>query len=169
MRGWVLLWQIVPYRIAFRPLLVGATAVSIAFTAAWMWRAHPYQNVYFNDLAGKNLRTRFELDYWGLANRRGLEHVLSVDKSPIVQVRNDAVTPLYFAFNIIDGPGRARLRYSPGGPTPDYIFTNYRFARPTDDTDQSDTRYAKDYDPFYRVEVDGEAILAVFRHKSLAR
>ncbi|MCX7365007.1 MAG: hypothetical protein NTV97_24680 [Alphaproteobacteria bacterium] len=168
-KGWVVLWQIVPYRIALRPLLVGMTAVSIAFTAAWMWRAHPYQNVYFNDLAGKNLRTRFEMDYWGLANRRALEHILSVDKSPIVHVLNDAVTPVYFAFNIIDAAGRARLRYSSDGQTPDYIVTNYRFSRPTDNTDQSDTRYAKDYDPFYRVEVDGEAILAVFRHKSLAR
>lgn len=169
MRGWVMLWQVVSYRIAVRPLLGAATAVSIAFTVAWMWRAHPYQNVYFNDLAGKNLRTRFELDYWGLANRRALEHILSIDKSPIVYVRNDAVTPVYFAFNIIDAAGRARLRYSPGGQTPDYIVTNYRFARPTDDTDQSDTRYARDYDPFYRIDVDGESILAVFRHKSLAR
>ena len=168
-KGWVILWQVVRYRLALRPLLGVATAVSIAFTVAWMWRAHPYQNVYFNDLAGKNLRTRFELDYWGLANRRALEHVLGVDKSPIVYVRNDAVTPLYFGFNIIDSAGRARLRYSSGGDTQDYVFSNYRFARPTDNTDQSDARYAKDYDPFYRIEVDGETILSVYRRKHVAR
>ena len=168
-KGWVMLWQVVPCRIALRPLLGAVTAVSIAFTVAWMWRAHPYQNVYFNDLAGRNLRTRFELDYWGLANRRALEHILSIDKNPIVHVRSDAVTSVYFAFNMIDAAGRARLRYSTGGQTPDYVVTNYRFTRPLDDTDQSDTRYAKDYDPFYRIEVDGESILAVFRHKSLGR
>ena len=32
-----------------------------------MIRDHPYQNVYFNLLAGSDKRHRFELDYWGLS------------------------------------------------------------------------------------------------------
>lgn len=35
-----------------------------------MVKDHPHQNVYFNFFAGKNIETKFELDYWGLSNKQ---------------------------------------------------------------------------------------------------
>ena len=53
---------------------------------------HPYQNVYFNRLAGKDMqmiKQRFDLDYWGLAYREGLAYILSVDDRETIPVYAD--------------------------------------------------------------------------------
>jgi hypothetical protein len=41
-----------------------------------MIRIHPYQNVYFNDFAGKNIAENFEIDYWGVSYKEGLDFIL---------------------------------------------------------------------------------------------
>ena len=44
-----------------------------------MIKDHPHQNVYFNFFVGKNTHQKFEVDYWGLANKQALELLLSED------------------------------------------------------------------------------------------
>ena len=41
-----------------------------------MIKIHPYQNVYFNFLAGKKIEGKFETDYWALSNKQALEYIL---------------------------------------------------------------------------------------------
>ncbi len=56
--------------------------IGILPTASWMVKYHPYQNVYFNRLAGADMKTiqqRFPLDYWGLAYQKGVQAILSMD------------------------------------------------------------------------------------------
>ena len=64
-------------------------AGNVAAIAAFMVRAHPYQHVYFNGLAGgpRGARFQFDTDYWGLSYRRGLEDIVRRDA--------DAVIPVY--------------------------------------------------------------------------
>ena len=159
-RGWVSLWStdLVTTR---RSLLAVVTAISVVHTAVWMWKAHPFQNVYFNTLAGTDLRSRYELDYWGLANRKALEYTLRNDHSEVIYVRADSLTPLLTAFYMIDAQDRKRLRYSDDRNLSDYLVTNYRLVK-----DPEDAKYAKDYDLFYQIRVDDEVILSVFRRKS---
>jgi hypothetical protein len=159
-RGWVslrgddLVWT-------FRRSLLGVvTVISIVHTAVWMWKAHPFQNVYFNTFAGTGLRSRYELDYWGLANRKALEYILKSDHSEVINVRADSFTPLSLTFDMIDARDKNRLRYSHDRNLSRYVITNYRLV-----TDPDDAKYAKDYDLFYQIRVDDEAILSVFRRK----
>jgi len=59
-----------------RVLLALMGALCLGQISWVMIRYHPLQNVYFNRLAGANLgeiRRRFEMDYWGLSQRRALE------------------------------------------------------------------------------------------------
>ena len=54
-----------------------------------MIRLHPFENVYFNFLAGENLsavQKRFELDYWGLSSRSALEYVVANDHSDTIKI-----------------------------------------------------------------------------------
>ena len=46
-----------------------------------MVREHPHQHVYFNALAGdrETIKDRFEVDYWGVCYRAGLEALLEHD------------------------------------------------------------------------------------------
>jgi hypothetical protein len=166
-RGWVLLWgkevslwgkDLGTIR---KLTLVVVTAISVVHIAAWMWKVHPFQNVYFNTLAGSDLRSRYQLDYWGLADRKALEYILDNDKSEVIYVRADSWTPLSVAFNMIDEQDRRRLRLSDGDRgLARYALTNYQGVK-----DPDDAKYAKDYDLFYQIQVDNEIILSVFQRK----
>jgi len=156
-KGWVSLWSNDWVWSVRKSLLAAVTAISLIYTAAWMWKVHPFQNVYFNIFAGTNLRSRYDLDYWGLANRKALEYILKNDHSETIDVRG-IHTPVREAFNMIDEPDKKRLRY--GQEPTRYIVTSYR-----QEKDLDDTKYAEDYDLFYQIKVDDEIILSVFRRK----
>jgi hypothetical protein len=66
-----------------------------------------------NILAGSgDLRTRYELDYWGLANRKALEFILGNDDREVISVRADSFTSLGTALYMIDIGQRDRLKVS---------------------------------------------------------
>lgn len=99
----LLLQHRLPSRLA-GGLLAAALLAGLLPTAAWMAANHPYQNLFFNRLAGPDMRTiqqRFMLDYWGLTYREGLRYILENDPSPSIPVfvetsagqRNAAIFP----------------------------------------------------------------------------
>ena len=51
-----------------------------------MIKDHPHQNVYFNFIPGKNIQTKFELDYWGLSNKQALEYILKNDSNNVIKI-----------------------------------------------------------------------------------
>ena len=64
-------------------------ASSLICTFRVMVRYHPYQNVYFNVLAGrdmKDIKKNFELDYWGLSYREALEYIVKNDKNKSIKI-----------------------------------------------------------------------------------
>jgi hypothetical protein len=125
-----------------------------------MWKAHPFQNVYFNAFAGTGLRSRYDLDYWGLANRKALKYILKNDNSEVIYVRADSSTRLSVASFMLDTRDKKRLRYSDDRNLSRYVITNYRQVK-----DPDDAKYANDYDPFYQIQVGNEVILSIFRRK----
>jgi len=159
-RGWHCLWTDGNSPTIRRPLLVGATAISIASTGFWMWQAHPFENVYFNMLAGRDLKNRFDLDYFGMANRKALEYIVAHDQSAQIEVTADSFTLVFAAFKMINADDRKRLRISDDRTRPHYLFNNYYLQR-----DRDDSKYDKDYVLFYQISVGGEVILSVFRSK----
>jgi len=91
-----------------------------------MVRNHPYQHLYFNKLAGKNMkevRKKYELDYWGLAFLEGFKHLL--DKSKEEKVFFSARKTVYLLSALfLDDELRNRLYYCPGKRH--NYFTNFR-------------------------------------------
>lgn len=132
-RGWEYLHQMVA-RIRFSPFFQRGFAGSLLGlifipVVVWMIASHPYQNVYFNCLAGRDMQTikmRFDLDYWGLAYREGLEALLKLDAGKQIKVyadtpagvRNAAIltTSEEHRLQFVDDPGEA-----------DYFIGNYRW------------------------------------------
>ena len=57
-------------------------------TGAFMVEAHPHEHVFFNMLVGglRGARFRYEMDYWGLSYRRGLEAIVKHDADPAITV-----------------------------------------------------------------------------------
>ena len=54
-----------------------SSGVQITFS---MIKHHPFQNVYFNMLAGKEIEKKFEMDYWGLSNKQALDYILKMER-----------------------------------------------------------------------------------------
>jgi Dolichyl-phosphate-mannose-protein mannosyltransferase len=139
----------------WRWAVVAAVVLSFASTAYTMVRHHPYQNLYFNRLAGpsmQSIKSRFELDYWGLTYRKGLEYVLAQHPGgrPVVSVANAAgVVPVL----LLPPEDRARLLFAGQPADADYFITNYRW-------------HPQDYrlsGEVFSVWYDDAKILSVFR------
>ena len=100
-------------------------ASSMIMTAHWMVAAHPMQNVYFNWLAGYHWKDRWEVDYWGLANRQALQLIADVDSRPLIRVWPGSNMPLYYALKMLPEKDRNRLAIISDESQADYIVTNY--------------------------------------------
>jgi hypothetical protein len=143
--------------------LAGVTAVTLLQTGVWMARAHPFENVYFNVLAGRNWKDRFDVDYFGMANRQALEYIAAHDRRPRITVGADSFTLVFAAIRTL--PPQDRVRFGIGEPGQpgqrvDYLFDNfYRMPH------EGPPRDPKAYEPFHEVRVDGELILSVFKKK----
>jgi hypothetical protein len=120
------------FRPALPVFLVGC-AVPLLATAWAMVRDHPYQNIYFNYLAGPDMQTikgRFEMDYWGLSCREGLERLLAADPSPEITVYADGeCAPPWDIVLILTPEQRARLRYVDRPEEAKYLLSHYRHRR----------------------------------------
>ncbi len=134
------------------PLLIGA---ALGGTLVTMIKLHPYQNVYFNPLAGPDMqavKARFELDYWGLSYRKGLEYILEHDPSPTISVVV-ANYPGFLNSRILPPDQRKRLRYTDRLEDSDYFLGNYR-------------EHKEDYplpNEFFSLKLDEAKILVVHK------
>ena len=141
-----------------RRLLWGALLLCCTYNGYWMWASHPLQNVYFNFMAGNDWKRKFELDYWGLANREALQFILDNDNSPVITIRADSQTPLEHTLLILDRKDRDRIAILPVESTPLYLLTNYRQSRNSNVLSPPDNHTL-----FYQKQIGGEAILSVFK------
>ena len=157
-KGWVVAWNPGGAAMFTRIALGAVTFISVSGSAVWMWRAHPVENVYFNALAGHGLRNRYELDYWGVGNRKALEYILAHDRSPRIHVWADSWTPVEYSFLMLNPDDRNRLKKSMDKAYPSYVLTNYRLARKS-----GDSKYGRGYELFYQLKVDEEVVLSVYK------
>jgi len=159
-KGLVFLWYSQQNNKFIKLALAVVTTTFFMYIGLWMWNAHPMQNVYFNALAGRNIKERYEMDYWGLGNRLALERILKHDKSPIITVWAESFTPLKNSFYMIAPEDRVRLRYANDKRQPYYILNNYRL-----DKNKDDSKYNKEFDLFYQLIIGEEIVLSVFKFK----
>jgi hypothetical protein len=94
-----------------------------------MGRDHPYEQVYFNSVAKnvyKPIRKYFDMDYWGLTYRKGLEKILAADKSQNIPITTEQY-PGQLNLQIIPKEARERINYVYGGPeTANYYLSGFR-------------------------------------------
>jgi len=132
-----------------------ATIAGLLDPLGFMLRYHPNQNVYFNLLAGETMRevkAKYELDYWGVSYRQGLEFILENDPSPEIRVAV-ANSPGRINAAILTEAQRKRLVFVREPEEAQYFLTNYRYhPRPYDYKDE-----------VFSVKIKDASILSVFR------
>ena len=102
-------------------ILIILFLVHIAFI---MIKDHPHQNVYFNFLAGKNIQTKFELDYWGLSNKQALEYILKNDSKNVIRIGSAGPISIENSKQILSSLEKNRISISKNLES-DYIIDNY--------------------------------------------
>jgi hypothetical protein len=110
------------------PVFLVLCALPVAATGWEMVRTHPYQNVWFNSLAGPDMQTiksRYEMDYWGLSCRAGLEKLLDLDRSEVVTIYAET-TPVSDSAVMLTPEQRARIRFTQNLAEADYYLSHYR-------------------------------------------
>lgn len=151
---WMWLKQKFSHRLAFASAVIGL-AVGILPVMGWMVTNHPYQNVYFNRLAGQEMTTvqqRFMLDYWGLAYREGIEAVLETDRAQQINIFMETIIGQR-TIAILPPQEAARVHVVNDLKDADYFIGNYYLT--------SEPYPFKD--EIYHVTVGNAKILSVFR------
>ncbi len=126
-------------------------AWSLIGTAQFMIKNHPFQNVYFNSIAGKDITNNFDLDYWGLSYRQALEYILRNDAEKILKVYA-LNRPGEINVDILPPEQRNRLEYV-DLKNAKYFLSNYRGHK-------SEYPYENE---FYSIHVDGTKIMVVYK------
>lgn len=124
--------------------------VSMGSVCYFIWRSHPHQYVYFNEVIGgiAGARGLFDLDYWGVSFRRGLEHIAQRDDRSHI--------PVFLAFGVkgaVDVLKAQDRRFVPVDKPEqaDYILSNFRWQE-----------NEPPYPVIFTLAVDDVAILRVY-------
>lgn len=162
LRGWVSLfkWQANRHPFAWLALVGLSTLLIFLSISVWMIHAHPFQNVYFNVLAGRDVKTKFDVDYWGLSSRQALQYIVDHDGRSRITVWAGSFLPLKNGTLLLAPDDRERLTVVNKQDSVDYIVTQYR----RNLTDYSEIGIP--YKTYYRIDVDNEAIISVFKRES---
>ena len=138
-------------------MLTGLILLGLIMTGYIMVSYHPHQHVYFNFLAGKNMKViknRFELDYWGLSYKQALEYILKNDPGNKIKICV-ANSPGVFNSYILGIHERNRIEYVNNPAEARYFLSNYRW-------------HKEEYpynDEFYSIKIDGAKIMVVYKLK----
>jgi hypothetical protein len=117
---------------------------------------HPHENVFFNVFAGKpsTLRQKYELDYWGLSYKQGIDYILAHDPtSKISLAYNDSPADQYIRL-MLQRDEASRLAYAPLDQA-DYFITIFRWH-------PQDYYIGKEY---FSINIRGTVIMEVYKIK----
>jgi hypothetical protein len=137
-------------------------AGSLATTVSFMISSHPYQNVYFNRLAGSAWAGQYESDYWGLSNTKGLEFIANTDRRSKISIYNIGITSIPQAFAILPDATRTAFEVTDSLAEANYAITNFRFANSAN-TKKIFQEISVKYKLIYSAQVDGQSIVAIFK------
>ena len=159
--GMICLWNFIRAKFqgvsrrVMKSAFVALVGLALIHTAWIMVEYHPYQNVYFNRLAGrdmKEVKKNFELDYWGLSYRKALEYILKNDSDRLVRVYV-ANQPGRENARILPAADRRRLVYVDDPDEAEYFLSNYRWHK-------DEYRFGEEY---YSITIDGAKIMTVLK------
>lgn len=146
-------------------ILVSAIALAqIISNFIFIYKSHPVQNIYFNAVSKKFITNNFPIDYWGLGNKKTVDHLLT--KKDYFNISNSSFIPLnnlkYSKRNDLSYADRIKFlgtqkKYKNSS---DYIFTNYYYNR--DPKNVEKFKIPKTYKSYYKLKISGIIVNEVF-------
>ena len=136
------------------------TCCILGYYAYWIRANHPHQSTFFNIFAGSEKRYRFDIDYWGVGNRRALEKLLEKDPRPQIKIFPVSYTQLDYSFMVLSEDVRYRISLANSEADADYILTNYRNV-----AFSKDQQLLAKYPIYLQIKVDSEPIITIYKVK----
>jgi hypothetical protein len=140
-------------------ILAAIIAINLVYVLSFFIRNHPYENVYFNILGGKNMevvKQRFDLDTWGLSYKSGLDFILKNDDRELIKIYLLSPGPGKDIKHYLSKKVRDRLDFVDDVDDADYFMTNFR-CRKVIESAQNNI--------FFSADVNGTAIMTVYKLK----
>ena len=140
---------------AGKVIVIVLLSVNLMNVAYFMIKNHPYQNVYFNAFAGRDMadvKDNFELDYWGLSYRKALEYIVEHDSSKEIRVYVDFIPGVLNSI-MLNAQDSRRLKYVNNINKAKYFVGNYKWHR-------KEYLFKKE---FYSTKVNGVKIVCVYQ------
>ena len=105
--------------------------LQVVVTGYTMIRTFPLNQVYFNPLVSHRseyLRSNYEMDYWGVGFKQGLDNILSKDKSESIVISTDVsgMVPLANNIMLLTPEDRKRVQLVEANKPFDYFLTDFR-------------------------------------------
>lgn len=143
-----------------KQIVTGIFAVTFAGLGIFMIANHPFQQAYFNEtlsLRGSEyIRHNYEMDYWCVAAKQSLEHILKNESSSVINIAFDGCSS-YDTVMILKPTDRARIAVTAKDQA-DYLITSYR-GHPQSYTELNGVSV-------YKTVVSGSTINEVFKLKN---
>lgn len=86
---------------------------------------HPYQGIYYNFTVRKYAHANFELDYWGLTYREGIEHVVSLKPEGDIYLFQDEDNMINGFLRMQPIETRNRIKFTSKIEEADFLITTY--------------------------------------------
>jgi hypothetical protein len=96
------------------------------YLASWTYKNHPFQYLYFNNLAMNKWHSNFEMDYSGVSFKQGIKYIISIDTREKVNIFIDPLYSRKAYFSLMPNE-RNRVLLNDSISTSDYVIINYRY------------------------------------------
>lgn len=113
-------------------LRLGSAAVYISLLALGILLNHPFEYCYYNPLAGKDVETRYEMDYWDLSLKQAFEAILAdagATEAILTSSYNRATTwGMEENQKALPAQDKARILVTEDWETADYLIINMTYS-----------------------------------------
>lgn len=107
----------------------GGMAIFLLPILVKMVMLHPFEYVYFNGLAGKDIEKKFETDYWGISYKEGFDYILEAEKASgnIKIIMDDSLlSPVVYNSFLLKPEQLEQIEWVNDISKADYFMTTYR-------------------------------------------
>lgn len=137
-------------------LIYYLTSFYILFIFIEMITIHPFEHLYFNEIAGKYkqeyLRTHYEIDYWGTCFNEGYNKLKELNPNKEITVIGN-ITPYQFNAMMLDK--QSKIKVVTDFDSANYFISNYRF-HPQD---------YQEYNEIYSRKIYNSTLYSIFELK----
>ena len=143
--------------------IISFTIVCLLINTVSIIKLHPYQYVYFNFLAGKNVEKKFDADYWALSNKQALEYILQNSNKNPIKIYRASHMNLNTSKNIFSEELKENIHIVSDKSKADFIISNGRYW-----TGNPNARFAKipsNFTIYKEIITDRVKIVSIFKRE----